>query len=58
MIAAGQFRADLYFRLAGIVIQIPPLRSQMADLPALALAFPKESSAREMMPPPTISDLG
>jgi transcriptional regulator with PAS, ATPase and Fis domain len=32
---AGKFRPDLYFRLAGALIPVPPLRERLDDLPAL-----------------------
>ncbi|HEY8430356.1 MAG TPA: helix-turn-helix domain-containing protein [Sandaracinaceae bacterium] len=35
--AEGRFRRDLYYRLAGTVIRIPPLGERRADLPAIAL---------------------
>jgi DNA-binding NtrC family response regulator len=35
-VAAGSFRRDLYFRLVGVRITIPPLRDRMEDLPPLA----------------------
>jgi two-component system response regulator AtoC len=35
-IARGTLRADLYYRLAGFTITIPPLRDRMHELPALA----------------------
>ena len=31
----GEFRQDLYYRLAGYEIEVPPLRRRRADLPAL-----------------------
>ncbi len=34
--AAGAFRSDLYFRLAGAVVEIPPLAARRDDLPFLA----------------------
>jgi PAS domain S-box-containing protein len=36
MVEDGKFRADLYYRLAGIKIKIPPLRDRPSDIPALA----------------------
>jgi transcriptional regulator with PAS, ATPase and Fis domain len=38
-VARGAFRADLYYRLNGMTLTIPPLRERPADVPVLARHF-------------------
>jgi two-component system nitrogen regulation response regulator GlnG len=39
LVDAGKFRKDLYFRLRGLLIQLPPLREHPSDIPELAHYF-------------------
>jgi DNA-binding NtrC family response regulator len=43
----GKFREDLYHRLNGLTLLIPPLRERMEELPALIAAELKASAANE-----------
>lgn len=49
MIAAGQFREDLYYRLNVVPIVLPPLRDRVEDIEALAKHF-LGLAAREGLP--------
>ena len=41
-----RFRADLYYRLAEIILQIPPLRTRAEDIPDLAQTFLRHANER------------
>ncbi|MDP1828981.1 MAG: sigma 54-interacting transcriptional regulator [Archangium sp.] len=45
MVAQGQFREDLFFRLTVLPLQVPPLRERADDLPLLLGHFLKDGPA-------------
>jgi two-component system NtrC family response regulator len=47
MIKEGRFREDLYYRLAEIVIHIPPLRSRKGDAALLAHTFVRQYATEQ-----------
>ena len=54
--AAGNFRQDLYYRLATFMIEMPPLRAIPEDLPLLAAKFLREACHELEKAPPVISE--
>jgi len=55
MVADGDFRDDLYYRINIFPIEIPPLRERRDDIPALATHFLNRCSAEMGQPPPELS---
>jgi len=45
-VSEGRFRQDLYFRLAVVPIQVPPLRNRLEDVPALMQSFLQQAATR------------
>lgn len=45
MVCEGTFRADLYYRLNVVTIQVPPLRERKEDIPLLAKHFIQQAAA-------------
>jgi DNA-binding NtrC family response regulator len=55
-IERGTFRQDLYFRLNGISLTIPPLRERRVEIPHLARMFMARARAEQALPPLAIAD--
>ncbi|MEP9365836.1 sigma 54-interacting transcriptional regulator [Xanthobacter sp. VNH20] len=46
LITEEEFRADLYFRINGVTLQVPPLRERASDIPLLVNHFIKRVGPR------------
>jgi DNA-binding NtrC family response regulator len=53
-VAVGQFRADLYFRLAGLTVDVPSLRERTTDIPELVQHFAVTDGQAHSSLPPTV----
>jgi two-component system, NtrC family, response regulator AtoC len=54
-VEAGRFRRELYFRLNGASLRLPPLRERLEDLPALALHFLSRHAKELKKPAPELN---
>ena len=50
LVKAGKFREDLFFRLRGLEINLPPLRERPEDIPLLAKSFLNEFAKENNKP--------
>jgi two-component system, NtrC family, response regulator AtoC len=52
---AGRFRAELYYRLNGVCLRLPPLRDRREDIPILVEFFLSKQAAQLGRPRPSLS---
>jgi len=57
-IKRGEFRADLYYRLNVLPIEVPPLRARLDDLPALSEAILEELRSQHELQAGAMAMLG
>ena len=55
LVAEGTFRRDLYYRLNGITLSIPPLRERLDEVPKLAQEFVLAAAKRAGIAAPALS---
>jgi DNA-binding NtrC family response regulator len=57
LVQDGRFRADLFYRLSGVEVQVPPLRQRQPDVLELARYFLEQyRGARALELPPEVGD--
>jgi DNA-binding NtrC family response regulator len=54
-VAAGKFRADLYYRLNGVTLTAPPLRERLEEVPYLLQLFLERTCEELGRPVPAVS---
>ena len=54
-VGSGEFRLDLWYRIQGVSLRIPPLRERPMDIPVLATAFLLEGAERASLPMRSVS---
>jgi len=54
-VKAGRFRADVYYRIEGITLEVPPLRERIPDIGPLVHQFLAHSSAMHGTKPPRLT---
>ena len=56
LVTESKFRLDLYYRISAVVIEMPPLRTRISDIPELAQHFLHNICERHARPIPEITE--
>ena len=56
LIAQGRFRSDLYYRLKGVMLEMPALRERLEDVPVLTQHFLEKVARQRNEPVRHLSD--
>jgi DNA-binding NtrC family response regulator len=54
-VKAGRFRADLFYRIQGITLEVPPLRERTADIAPLVHQFIAQATTKHGTTPPRLT---
>ncbi|MBS2014861.1 MAG: sigma-54-dependent Fis family transcriptional regulator [Deltaproteobacteria bacterium] len=54
-VKSGRFRPDLFYRIEGITLRVPPLRERVADIAPLIQQFVVQASAKHGTKPPRMT---
>ncbi len=56
-VSAGRLRSDLYYRLAAVLLEVPPLSARRDDIPGLARRFMADAKAKVPLTAATLAAL-
>jgi transcriptional regulator with PAS, ATPase and Fis domain len=56
LVKSGEFRSDLYYRISGLVVEIPPLRRRTEEIPLLVDYFLREFCSGSNKKTPRVSE--
>jgi DNA-binding NtrC family response regulator len=55
-VTENKFRLDLYYKISAVIIEMPPLRARITEIPELAQHFLRNMAERHARPTPELTD--